>query len=214
MNDCRGALWHIAALQVEGEGFHLAFEELAAAWLSIESIQLRPESRAVVHFVEVGQFMVDYVIDKVYRREHQPKRQVDIAQRGATAPAAFHVLDIYSVVAQAKSGGFLVHYRRQHLLGPSAQGLGQHALGPRLVPRVFQPQTGGHRDDKFLAIAREQTRGLCAALYAQLQQIGIDAEIVGQVDFHRQGRKKKSAAPISAAPVNKKLLFHSDSNGD
>ena len=60
----------------------------------------------MVEFLEVGEFVGNNVVDEVGGQEEEPQREVDIAQRGATAPAGGDVLNRESVELNVVGGSY------------------------------------------------------------------------------------------------------------
>src|SRR6476661_9856259 len=69
----------------------------------------RPETRAVIQFAPVGQFMDDDVIEDVGRSQDESPAEVEPTERGATAPPRATVADCQARVGDPEDRGELLH---------------------------------------------------------------------------------------------------------
>ena len=149
-------------------------------------IQHLPETRTMIHLSQMSQFMAQHIINKVRRGQHEPKRQIDIAQRGATPPPCVNVLDGYPTVAQIS--GQTRQPFRQNRLGLSTQRSHQHTPQPHLHSFVIQSNLC--RQGNVLTTGHTVHHGSrhSSRSEGEEQQVRLNPEIIVDVQLHQQQR--------------------------
>ena len=152
-------------------------------------VEAGPEARPVVHLVEMGQLVLDDVVGKFAGQEHEPERKVDVALRRAAAPARTDVLDGDAVeIAETIGLGQRSCAGGQAADGRFAQAARHHAAQPGVVARVVEAERGRQHDDAAVGLTAQKSRLAAALRQAEVQLVGLDAEVQVEAGEHDDGR--------------------------
>lgn len=169
--------------KLEGKRSH-ASAQLAAFSVG-GAVQFLPETRAVVHLAQMGQFVLQYVVYQLGRCEQEPKGEVDVIQRGTATPASVYIFDGAAVVLVAILLCQLLEALGQKGAGVFAEYADEHLVGPFLRRRTVKPKAAGQYDDGVAGRLAHMSRGERAFFKVEVEEVGVDAKVVAEAECHR-----------------------------
>lgn len=149
------------------------------------AVQFLPETRPVVHLAQVGQFVLQYIVNQLSGCEQEPKGEVDVLQRGAAAPTSVYIFDGAAVILVAILLRQLLEAFGQKGAGVFAEHTDEHLVGPLLRRRTVKPKAAGQHHDGVAGRLTHVGRGESAFFKVEVEEVGVDAKVVAEGELHK-----------------------------